>query len=72
MTIVRTIAVPFRKKMTEHVLCCLKLIPLRGKIYLSHTYHTTLWNLLGCFFENFRQAPRHFYMGAPPGIRYCE
>ena len=50
--------------------CCivnfLELVPLRGKIHLSHTHKTSFRILLGCSLNISDEQPRHFYMGVRP------
>ena len=58
MVMVRNIAVPFRvlsrkKNMTEYVLCCLKLVPLRGKNIFESRSSNKILVPFSVFFENF-------------------
>ena len=70
MTMVRIIVIPFRvssqENMTEYVLCCLKLVPLRDKNILRLAYQTRFRYLLGCFLKIFNKHPCYFLHESPP------
>ena len=74
MTMVRIIASPqrllSRKNMTEYVLCCLKLVPLRGKNIFEPRPEDSNKTLVPfrVFFEYLRRTPPVFFVWeSPPG-----